>query len=277
MKRISSPFFPLIALVICFAACKGPKHVVYFNEPGPSDSSSQPLANRLADDIMVQPDDILAINVSSIQSLLDKNVSQLSIYNSGGTPFSVLAVNGGGGGGGVQTNGYLVDPAGNITFPVIGQVKVGGLTVREVKDVMASRLDSVIKKPVVEVRIINYKVTILGEVPKPGPVLAPNQKITLFDALAAAGDIPVTGRKDNVRIIREVNGQRQMAFVNLNKASVFSSPYYYLHQNDIVYVEPVKLRRQENNEFVRFYLPLISSVLSTALAVYGIVQLTNNK
>ncbi len=274
MKKRQSLIF--LAAVL-FAACSGPKHAVYFTEKGAAESNVQPLENRTADDIVVQADDILAINVSSIQSLLDKNATQLSIYNSGGTPFSILAVSGSQGQGSAQTSGYLVDASGGITFPIIGRVQVGGLNLRQVKDTLAARLESVVKQPVVEARIINYKVTVLGEVPRPGPVLAPNQKITILDALAAAGDVPVSGRKDNVVVIREQAGKREMARVNLNQASVFSSPYYYLHQNDIVYVEPVKLRRQENNEFVRFYLPVISSVLSTALAVYGIVQLTNNK
>jgi polysaccharide export outer membrane protein len=270
MKRICY----LLLSVMVFAGCAGPKRVTYFYEGGVTDSNTAMIPSHSAEEIMVQPDDILAINVSSIQSLLDKNISQLSIYNSGGTPFSVLAISGGQGNvGGAPTSGFLVDQSGNITFPIIGQVKVGGLTVRQVKELMAARLDSVVKQPVVEVRIINYKVTVLGEVPRPGPVLAPNQKISILDAIAAAGDIPINGRKDNVRIIREVNGNRQIAVVNLNQASVFNSPYYYLKQNDIVIVDPVKIRRQENNEFIRFYLPVITSVLSAALAVYGITQL----
>jgi polysaccharide biosynthesis/export protein len=271
MKRLGFLLFTVSLL----AACQGPKKVIYFNQTGTSDTVSTALPTRVADDIIVQPDDILAINVSSIQSLLDKNISQLSIYNSGGTPFSVLAVAGATGASAASTAGYLVDAAGEITFPVIGRVKVGGLTITQVKQALATQLESVVKNPVVEARIINYKVTVLGEVLRPGPILAPNQKITIIDAIAAAGDIPITGRKDNVRVIREVNGQRQVAYLNLNETAIFNSPYYYLHQNDIVVVDPVKIRRQENNEFVRFYLPVITSLLSAALAVYGITQLAN--
>lgn len=272
MKRLF--LFALLALL--FSACKGPKNVIYFKESIANDTSSSFVPVRELEDPKVQPDDILAINVSSIQSLLDKNASQLSVYNSGGTQFSILASSGGQGGvAGVATTGYLVDPLGYITFPVIGQVKVGGLTMRQVKDTMAAHLASVIKEPVVEARILNYKVTLLGEIPRPGPILAPNHKITILDAIAAAGDIPISGRKDNILIIRDYGGQRQMGRINLNNKDVFSSPFYYLKQNDIVYIEPVKLRRQENNEFLRFYLPVISSLISTGLAVYGITQLAN--
>ncbi len=265
--------FAFSALLL--TACQGPKNVIYFKESIANDTTVRTVPVRESEDDRIQPDDILTINVSSIQSLLDKNASQLSVYNSGGTPFNVLANSSGQGGGGLATSGYLVDPLGYITFPVIGRVKVGGLTLRQVKDTMAAHLASVVKEPVVEARILNYKVTLLGEISRPGPVLAPNQKISIVDAIAAAGDIPISGRKDNILIIRDYGGQRQMARINLNNKEVFNSPFYYLRQNDIIYIEPVKLRRQENNEFFRFYLPVISSLLSTALAVYGITQLAN--
>ena len=93
--------------------------------------------------------------------------------------------------------------------------------------------------------------------------MAANQKISILDAIAAAGDIPITGRKDNVLIIRETEGKREYARLNLNSRTLFSSPYYYLKQNDIIYVEPARIRRQENNDFLKFYLPTIRTILSS--------------
>ena len=232
----------------------------------------QSLEKRM--EITIQSDDILAINVTSISSnLLNKTADPVTMYNNGGTQFTLVATSGGGQAG--QNSGYLVDGNGFIDYPVVGKIKVAGLTIRQAKETIQSQIKDYLKDPVVEVRILNYKITVLGDVNRPGTVVAPNHKINLVEALAAAGDVLITGRKDHIMVIREQEGRREFAYLNLNSRNVFSSPYYYLRQNDIVYVEPSRVRRQENNEFFRFYLPAISSVLSTALAVYGIVQLSN--
>ncbi|MGN6566703.1 MAG: polysaccharide biosynthesis/export family protein [Flavipsychrobacter sp.] len=224
---------------------------------------------------IVQPDDILAISVTTISSITEK--TPLTLFSEGGTSYGITATTGAAGpaigasGGG---NAFLVDADGYMDYPVLGKVKAAGLTVRQVKDLLAQKLKDYVKDPVVEARIINYKVTVLGEVAHPGFVVAPNQKISILDALAASGDITITGRKDNVLIIRETEGTREFAHLNLNSINVFSSPYYYLKQNDIVYVQPSRVRRQQSNDFVQFYMPVFTTLLSTALAVYGIVQIS---
>jgi polysaccharide export outer membrane protein len=179
------------------------------------------------------------------------------------------------GGGSNSSNGFLVDASGYIDYPFLGKVKVGGLTIRQAKDALANRLRSIVKEPVVEIRIVNYRITVLGEVARAGTIIAPNHKMSIIDAIAAAGDIPITGRKDNILVIRENEGTREFARLNLNSREVFTSPYFYLKQNDIVYVEPARIRRQEGNDFFRFYLPTITTLMSTLLAVYGIIQLSN--
>ncbi|OJW81288.1 MAG: hypothetical protein BGO69_04280 [Bacteroidetes bacterium 46-16] len=262
-----------IAGVWLLSACAAPQKTIYFAENTPNDVQVQVQRMERLKEITVQPDDILAIHVTTISSLAEK--TPVSIFNDGGTAFSI----GGsaGAGGGAQNTGYLVDPDGFIDFPVVGKIKVAGLNLRQVKDLIAQRLTAYVKEPVVEARIINYKITVLGEVNHPGTVIAPNHKISIIDAVAAAGDIPISGRKDNVLIIRENEGTREFARLNLNSKNVFTSPYYYLRQNDIVYVEPARIRRQQSNEFLQFYLPTITALLSTALAVYGIVQISNVK
>ncbi|HXS36854.1 MAG TPA: polysaccharide biosynthesis/export family protein [Flavipsychrobacter sp.] len=264
-----------IACILFFAACAAPQKTIYFNDNTPLDQSVQVQKIERLKEAVVQPDDILAINVTTISSIADPK--PVTIFNEGGTAFSITATIGGAGGGSSSSghsNAYRVDEDGLIDFPAIGKIKVSGLTMRQVKDLLAQKLTAYIKDPVVEARIINYKVTVLGEVNHPGTIVAPNQKINILDAIAAAGDIPISGRKDNVLIIRETEGNREFARLDLNSRNVFNSPYYYLRQNDIVYVEPAKLRRQQNNEFLQFYLPTITALISTVLAVYGIVQIT---
>jgi polysaccharide export outer membrane protein len=264
-----------IAGVWLLASCAAPQKTIYFAENTPNDLQVQVQRMERLKEITVQPDDILAIHVTTISSLAEK--TPVSIFNDGGTTFNIGGSAGGAAGGGGQNTGYLVDPDGFIDFPVVGKIKVAGLNLRQVKDLIAKKLQDYVKEPVVEARIINYKITVLGEVSHPGTVIAPNHKISIIDAIAAAGDIPISGRKDNVLVIRENEGTREFARLNLNSKNVFSSPYYYLKQNDIVYVEPARIRRQQSNEFLQFYLPTITALLSTALAVYGIVQISNTK
>lgn len=259
-------------------ACSAPQKTIYFSDNALQDASVQVDNIDRRKEVIILPEDILAIKVSTISSIVDKGgINPVAIFNEGGTAYSISASAGGAGGGAAnsaQNLGYLVDMSGFIDYPVIGKIKVSGLTLRQLKDLLADKLKAYVKEPVVEANIINFRVTVFGEVARVGQIVAANQKISILDAIAAAGDIPITGRKDNVLIIRETEGKREYARVNLNSRTLFSSPYYYLKQNDIIYVEPARIRRQENNDFLKFYLPTIMTILSSAVTIYGITQLT---
>lgn len=220
----------------------------------------------------IQPDDVLAINIASISFAPEDKPS--AVFLTGGISYNV-GVNGAFISGG--NNSYLVDSSGFIDFPRIGRLKMAGLSIREAKDELANRLKDYLKQPVVEIRIINYRITMLGEVGAPGPLVAQNHKMTIIDAISASGGIPLTGRKDNVLVIRETAGKREYGRIDLNSRTLFNSPFYHLKQNDIVYVEPSRIRRQEANEFLRLYLPTFSTLISTALALYAVVQITTKQ
>jgi polysaccharide export outer membrane protein len=256
-----------VALLLLGVSCKAPQKTIYFAENTPLDPHVQVENIEKRKEITLLPDDIIAINVTSISSITAGvgTADPVAIFSQGGTNYNITSSIGAGGGAGGDNKGFLVD--------VLGKVKVSGLTIREVKEMMAKRLEDFIKSPVVEVRIINYKITVLGEANTPGFIIATNHKISVIDAIAMAGDMPISGRKDNVMIIRETEGRREYARLNLNSRNVFSSPYYYLKQNDIIYIEPSRTRRQESNDFLRFYLPTITSLLSTAIAIYGVTQI----
>lgn len=272
-----SIYLAVVSILLLTASCMTPQKTIYFQENTPLDPHVQVENIEKRKEITILPDDIIAINISTI-STITANAQGLGdptmVFNQGGTVFNAGASLGGQSGSGGENKGYLVDANGFIDYPVLGKLKVSGLTLRELKEVMAKRLTDFLKEPVVEARIINYKITVLGEVNTPGTIIAPNHKISVVDAIALAGDMPITGRKDNVLIIRETEGRREYARLNLNSRNVFNSPYYYLKQNDKIYVEPARVRRQESNDFLRFYLPTFTSFLSTAVAIYGITQLT---
>ena len=269
----------LVAGLLFAASCSSPKKVVYFNETIPLDSTVSITAILKIPDIIIRPDDIVAINVTSISSSTPDR-SPVAIFNEGGSQSALQsssAQSSTGGAPSLPNGSYLVDPEGFIDYPVIGKTHIAGLTIRQLKDLLHGAIIKYIQDPVVDARIVNYRVTLLGEVGRVGPIYAQNQRMTILDAISQAGDIPVSGRKDNVMIIRENNGQREVGHIDLNSSQAFNSPFYYLNQNDIVYVEPTRIRKQENNTFLRFYLPTITTLLSAGLAVYGVIVLTQNQ
>ena len=144
---------------------------------------------------------------------------------------------------------YLVDNEGKINFPVLGELKVGGLTKKQAEAMIVDKLKPYLKEiPIVTVRMINYKISVIGEVARPGTFTISNEKVNLLEALAMAGDMTVWGLRDNVKLIREgADGRQQIITLDLNKAETILSPYYWLQQNDIVYVTPNKAKARNSD------------------------------
>jgi polysaccharide export outer membrane protein len=134
--------------------------------------------------------------------------------------------------------GYLIDENGNIEFPILGKIKLAGLTRIQATELLKEKLKVYISNPIVNIQILNFKITVLGEVKNPGTFTIPNERITLFEAIGLAGDLNITGVRKNVLVIREENGVKKEYRVNLNSKTALNSPVYYLNQNDLVYVEP---------------------------------------
>lgn len=143
---------------------------------------------------------------------------------------------------------YLVSNDGTIDFPVLGSLQVGGLTKGEAENMIREKLGNYLKEtPIVTVRMTNYKISVLGEVARPGMFTINNEKVNIFEALALAGDLTIWGVRDDVKLIREdADGNRSIVSLNLNKADIITSPYYYLQQNDILYVTPNKTKSKNS-------------------------------
>ena len=144
---------------------------------------------------------------------------------------------------------YLVSNEGTVDFPVLGELKIGGLTKKEAEQLIVEKLKPYIKEtPIVTVRMVNYKISVLGEVARPGTFTISNEKVNLLEALAMAGDMTVWGVRDNVKLIREgADGKQKIVTLDLNKAETILSPYYWLQQNDIVYVTPNKAKARNSD------------------------------
>ncbi len=233
--------------------CVSPKQIVYFQAAG-STGDMLPAAEPYTP--TVKAGDVLSIQVSSL------NPEAATFFNPYGATAAV---------GRVQPmtsnavlpemSGYLVSPNGEIELPLIGTVKVGGLTVSQTSAQIRTKLKTYLKEPTVNVRNQNFRISVMGEVMRPSLFTIPNEQISLLEALSLAGDVTIYGRRDNVLIVRESNGQKQFARVDLTRRDLFRSPYYYLHPNDVVYVEPGKAR-VANADRTYLLIPAILSALS---------------
>jgi polysaccharide export outer membrane protein len=230
-------------------SCISQKKVVYFQETDEIDSVQTFRDTGYV--AFIQPNDILNVFVASISA----EASQYFNYSDNPNDDNSMA------------SGYLVDSYGDIQIPLIGVVKVGGLTSAAARDTITKRLEKYLINPSVKLSIRNYRVTVLGEVAHPGVFSVPNERLTLPEALALAGDLTIYSNRETVKVIREFNGQKTFAYVNLTSRDLFNSPYYYLHCNDIIYVEPMKNKRFLTQNYYRV-LPVIFGGLAAIVAVF---------
>ena len=227
MKKNRLLFYIIISL-IGFSSCISHKELLNFQEGESWESVAKSLPVQPV--LIIQPDDILNVTVQSFDMVA-------------AAPYNLMAISAASQGSAANINtpgGFLVDPSGNIDFPVLGQIKVGGLNLTEAKEKIQKMVAQQLVDPVVNIRFMNFRITVLGEVNSPATYTIPDQKINLLEALGLAGDLSTYGRRDNILIIREVNGKREFGRVNLKDRSFFNSPYFYLAQNDVIYVEPLK-------------------------------------
>lgn len=243
--------FFAIAIILCIfsTACVDSRKAIYFNTQADGTLTS----TSSVPSIFIEKNDILNITVSSLNS------EASAIFNS---PNTITSSNNNTGNF-TQTLGYLVDVDGNIQFPILGKVKAAGLTTDDLSRSISKYLTDkkLLVDPIVGVRLLNFKVTVLGEVAKPSVINVTNEKISLLEALGFAGDITIYGKRDNVLIIREEEGKKVIKHLDLNSSELFNSPYYYLQSNDVVYVQPTKARVAGTSRANQL-LPIILSGLS---------------
>jgi len=248
-------WFPLISFLLMAASCVNTRKTTYFNDiqNGVYKSSyeiPQPIIHK---------NDLLSIYVSSL------NTEASAIYNTPGLSYTTSAS---ANGPTVQNVGYLVNTEGNIQFPVLGTIKVEGLTTNELTDILADTLNArkLLVDPLVTVRFLNFRVTVLGEVGRPTVITVPNEKISILEAIGLAGDLTIYGKRDNVLLIREEEGKKIIHRVDLNSPATLTSAFYYLKTNDVIYVEPDKNKVASVSNF-RQLLPAIIAGFSVIVVV----------
>lgn len=265
MKKLIVPIV-LALVVLSFFSCGSTKNVAYFQNADTLDLS----ASKGLYDARIMPKDLLTITVSTTdpKAAMPFNLSVQGTLNNSGS----LS---GGQGNLLQ---YLVDNDGNINFPVLGTLKVAGLTKGECEAMICEKIKpymSSSERPIVNVRMASFKISVLGEVASPGQYTVETEKISILQALANAGDLTIYGKRNNVMLVREdANGQKSIHRLNLNDANLFKSPYYYLQQNDAIIVEPNKVKAQNSSigQSTTLWFSAIGIVTSVASLVVNIVR-----
>jgi len=201
----------------------------------------------------IKPGDILNITVMSLSQETNLIMNSPIINQSNTMPDKTLTQ---------STPGFLVDNKGNIQIPLIGEIKVSDLTTSEIQKLLTKEAEKYVASPSISVRFSNFKITILGDVARPGVYPVPNERITLMEALGLSGDLTVYGLRKGVKLIREVNGKNQIFYIDLTSKDVLNSPYMYLQPNDVIYVDPGGGKAANADNIYRV-LPIIISAIST--------------
>ena len=265
MKKLLIPFV-LMTIVLLLDACSSAKQVAYFQN---IDSTSLTASKGLYD-ARIMPKDLLTITVVTSDPSTSKPFN-LSIQNTLGTDGRIGSTTG-------SLLQYLVNNDGDIDFPVVGTVHVAGLTKDQCEDLIKSKVKPYLaesENPVVTVSMSSYRVTVAGEVTSPKVVPVSTEKMSVLEALAQAGDLTIYGRRDNVLLIREnADGQKEAHRLNLNDANIINSPYYYVQQNDYIYVEPnsVKAKNSAIGQSTTLWFSFVSILTSVAALVVNIVR-----
>ena len=245
----------LLLLINGLSSCMSTKQATYF-----SNASDTTILTRLDEaETLIQKNDMLSVYISSL------NPEASAVFNAPNSQATTTSTTT----GSASAGGYLVNTDGNIQIPILGNIKAAGLTKKQLKaDITNSIIDKkLLIDPIVTIRHLNYEVTVIGEVSRPTVINVPNEKISLLKALGIAGDITVFGKKDNVMLIREIEGKRKVKRIDLNSNNFLTSPYYYLQPNDIIYVEANKFKVMNANRNQQLLPTILSGLSIIALVV----------
>ena len=266
MKKYVLPILMIVA-VILLDGCAGSKNVAYFQNANEINLTE----SKGLYDAHIRPKDILTITVSTTDPLAARPFNLVV-----SSPMSPSGSLNSGYGGSLQT--YLVDNNGQINFPIIGRITVGGLTKTDCESMITEKIKPYMaekENPVVTVQMASYKVTVIGEVQHPGTFPVAQEKINVLEAIAQAGDLSIYGKRENVMLIREkADGEKEIHRLNLNDANLFNSPYYYLQQNDVIYVEPNRVKTKDSAiaKSTTLWLSFIGIVTSVASLLVNILK-----
>lgn len=257
--------FPALFLFfLLLGSCKVPKDVAYFQgvdklTPERLEAMSQTYTSQIC------PDDLLTITVTSwdptVVTPFNPPTYAYAAQGESHVSFSE------------QLQTYLVDSEGNISFPVIGKVKAAGLSRQQLAENLRSSIATRVPDAQVNVQIVNYEITVLGEVARPGIITIKNDRVSILDALGRVGDLGINANRKNILVMRDNNGQKEFGRMDITSPDIFTSPYYYLHQNDVVYVEPNDPKKKNANysQAQQYTITIVSTILTAVSIITSVV------
>ena len=262
-------YYLLAIFCVLMCACKAPKDVIYFQ--GIDDLTPDELAEMSqAYTIKIENDDLLSINVTAWDpvAVTPFNPPVFAYSSQGEQPLIASE----------SMYTYLVDEDGCINFPIIGKVHVAGLTRQEISKKLESKISKYVKDPLVNVHLLNFRIVLMGEFSRPGSYSVKRDRVSVLDAIGMAGDLPLTANRKNILVIRDNNGLKETCRLDITNPNIFESPYFYLKQNDIVYVEPIKTKQRARTSSDRqFTISLFSTVISSLSVIVAMVLSLTNK
>ncbi len=244
-----------LLFVVIFSSCTSYKNIPYFQDLNRSQIITEDLNNYSS--LVVQPEDRISISVSSL------NPDAAAVFNNNIQDSGSATDN--------RTYGYLVDQKGEIKLPLVGTMKVAGLSTAEVSAKLQQLLLTYLKEPTVSIQVVNFKVAVLGDVMRPDIYRSESERLTVAEALALAGDLNITAKRKDITLVREINGKRIFIPIDLTSKEIFKSPYFYMKSNDLLFVQPSKLKLATVDTGYR-NASLIISALSLLAITYSIVK-----
>ena len=259
MKLSFSLILKLALLNFIFNSCASRQDIAYFQDEKIA-NFTQP---KLFYDLIYQPNDMLTIDVNGLDP------ATVNPFNLATVPYNISLIEAR---SNTRMQTYIVDKDGNIDFPVLGKVKIGGLTRQEATDLLESKISEYVKNPLVNIRITNFTITVLGEVNNPGTFIIQDEKVTLAEALGLAGDLTIFGERKNILLVREVEGVKKFSIIDLTSVRSLSASTFGLKQNDIIYIEPnsAKIRTSTYNQNNSVLISAIGTLTSVAALIISL-------
>lgn len=257
--------FGLLALLALMGSCTSQKQMAYVREitSASADSINAHFAPPREAHIVCGDELTITVNALDLEAVEAFN---MPLYSPGQIGSNRMYTS-------YQLQTYRVDKDGFIVFPILGKIHAEGMSISQLQDTLTAEISKSVNDPIVIVHFANYQITVLGEVVHPGRFNITSERVTILDALGMAGDMTPYGKRDNILVAREVKGKMQFERLNINNASIFTSPFFYLQQNDVVYVEPNGVRAI-NSQNLSLYLSMITTLGSMATVIVSVVNTT---
>ena len=244
-------------------SCNTNKKITYFKDvPDALYKTAQNIPSVPYQDPLIRPNDILQISILTLDPQVNNVLTAANTSSFAVQPGSSSAP-----AGAASVSGFLVDNSGHVELPAIGKIKVSDMTTATARDSIHNRVATIYKDPVVNVRFANFNITVLGEVARPATYIVPSEKVSILDAIGMAGDLTIYGKRENVLLIRDSSGIKQMVRFDLNSSTTLMSPWFYLRQGDVVYIEPNKSKVASTDAVRNRNITLIASGISLLIVI----------